>query len=1109
MKRRTFLKTSAAAAAVASIQGCGSDSSNEDIKVDNSAKHTVNISYVAPSQSVDSMLEGLTDANRALAEAYILEQSIDSSNKATAASKYYFHSGVAKEMTKSTKRSDDDIDLHVISSEFSSLKATLFYITHELDTPADDGRTYGLNCLYLYIPESANIDDTDGSVDITIDNPVDETIKALLFMHPSLSQLDATRAQEIVDFIDLDTLNNVWKTQIELTTAMSDDSWYTATVLSDPSTSEAYQFSDGANVGTSIYKFLPTETIADTLADPLYDLMSQVSNDSTISSFVNHNKATSDTIDSTRSRMQRWRNSLRETTSSTDAITIESSNSKSGYVVELESISTYADAFSGSDFDADTPVVKITMKNGYRRFVSFYAEYQDLDGNAITVEAGGESGGDAWELMGGDSTLYGDNTHYSMATLPGPSEVLSIPIADYYTEDMSIVFHPDANSIVIYGATAGSYGDRSSTMETFPAAMTITFDMIIPTMLLALSASIQDEGAWEQLVLNDGAAFVTGMVEAILEASSNGGFSSKQLATFAIDSGVDLIYAVLSVNAGDITTFLLESFAESEVEDSVPIIGIALMVANVIVDASELAQTSDAIANSAWVSSTTLTRTHTVSIQVLPDEDNFEFPESSDTVTLILQSPQGKVYQEVSMSKDDAVGNVDTSIIVDQTLFADGSGSTVEALQYTFDNVPEGGEISISALFTSGTEYYVVGYAKLTGITNLDSPTVAFRIEQILVTLSNDSIYAHSRKLSYSDAGALEWTETTTAPTTVNNLRSDGTTDNEISKLLSIAINDKSGALGYSFTTEIDGVFKTISKNVSAKSDAPTEGLKELTSTSDTNAFVLYDMLAEPEISDENFILLLKDGVYYAKSVTISTDASDFGISDTKNFGKFSATITAAAYDSVNRVIAGVDSKNKRLHILTLSDSELDDSDTTAYGQRLSIPCTSVASSSITQNDYNSLNDLLSSPSVVSFSPSGRLFVVDQTDTNDYIKVFNAHGIPLLYSGFNSSASSVLKSESGDIEYLDLSVDSEGYFFILKTVGSTDEIENYKLDLYAKDGTFLAQTSGMAAHKMHADYWRNVYTLNYEQTTNDGHSEPTISIWVPPVTSGSVISDYE
>jgi len=262
-------------------------------------------------------------------------------------------------------------------------------------------------------------------------------------------------------------------------------------------------------------------------------------------------------------------------------------------------------------------------------------------------------------------------------------------------------------------------------------------------------------------------------------------------------------------------------------------------------------------------------------------------------------------------------------------------------------------------------------------------------------------------------------------------------------------------------------------------------------------------------VSNENFILMLKDGYYYAKSISIDPDAGSFGVSDTENFGKFSVEITAAAYDSVDRVIAGLDSKNKRLHILALSDEALQDADTTAYGQRLSVPVSANADSTVTQSIYNTLNDLLCDPAVVAYSPAGRLFVVDRTDANDYIRIFTAHGAPLAYSGFGGLTSSVLKSEDETIVYLDLSVDSEGYFFILKTVGDNSVLENYKLDLYAKDGTFLTQTSGVAAHKMRSDYWRNVYTLNYEQTSNAGYAEPTVSIWIPPVTGGTVISDYE
>jgi len=1120
MKRRTFLKTSAASAAALSISGCGGSGSSptSTSSTDKSQRHDVSIQYNIPTNSISDILDTLSPENRVLADNYIAEMGLDNTTKLSGSSKYYFKNTAMTTSSASNKApslasSNDEIDLHVISTDFSSIKATVFYITHDLDTPADDGRTYGLDCLYLYIPDSDSPVNDDGSIDIVIDNPVDETIKALLFMHPSLFQLDATKAAQIVSHIDLDSLYNIWKIQIILTNAMLDDSWYTATALSDPSTSEEILFTDGDNAGTSIYKFIPTDDIGSTLADPLRDLINQVSNDPDLTSIFKHAPTASDTVDTTPSRASRWRSSLRkasstDTTTAGSSVTLESNVDKYGYKIELSDTSTYGDTFNDSSLDSDTPVVKLKFENSYRRYISFYAQYNDIDGNAIDIDIDGSTGNDAWEILGGDASSYNDDSTFLMKMLSAPSEFYSIPTEDYSEDEIQIAFHPDANSITVYGATVGSYGDRSTLMEPLPAAMTITFEMIIPTILLAVSAAIQDEDAWDKIIISDGLSFIETIYDDLIVASANGGLTSDQLLSFAMDVGIDAISAAISLNSGAISEFLFGEVEESEVEDAIPIVGIVLMVANVAAAVSELAQTSVAIANSAWVSSTELTRTHSVSLQVLPDENDFEFPESSDTVTLILQSAQGKVCQEVTMNKEDIAANSDTSVIVDQTLFEDGSSSTVEAVLYTFTDVPEGGVINVSAFFTSSSTGSVLGFAQLVGVTNLDSPTYAFRIEEILTTLSSESVYTHKRKLAYSSSGDLEWSDTTTPPSTLYNLRSDGTTDNEISKLLSISINDKSGALGYSFTTEIDGVFKTISKNVSAKSDTPSEGYKEIISTSDTNSFVLYSMLAEPEAINESFLLYLKDGIYYAKSISIDPDLNDFAISDTTNYGKFSVVISAAAYDSTNKIMAGIDSVNKRLHILSLSDTELSDDDTSANGQRLSIATTGI-SSDTSSSDYEILSDLLTNPSVVSFSPTSRLFVVDSTSTNDYIKVFNVYGSPLAYSSFGGATYSVLKTEIEDIEYLDLSVDSQGYFFILKTVGGTDSIDNYKLDLYDIDGTFLAQTSGMAANKMHADYWRNIYSLNYEQTTNDGHSEPTISIWVPPVTGGELISDYQ
>ena len=292
MQRRTFLQGSVATAAALSMGACSSNNSTSSDAVDVGAMHSVKVHYKVHVHSKEDILETLSTKEMLKAQAYLDGVTESSSTPKSLPDTYFFHSASSEQMQKTTIRAaGDDIDLHVVTTEFSSTKATVFYITHALDTPADDGRTYGLTCLYLYIPDvSANAggnnaldtnstadsnssDTTQSVVEIIIDDPVSETIKAMLFMHPSLGKLRADDAKKILSHIDLSSLYNIWKPRFLLSDAMSDDSWYNATKLQNTETQEDFTFSGGINQGKAIYQFLPIDTIADSLADPLQDLM--------------------------------------------------------------------------------------------------------------------------------------------------------------------------------------------------------------------------------------------------------------------------------------------------------------------------------------------------------------------------------------------------------------------------------------------------------------------------------------------------------------------------------------------------------------------------------------------------------------------------------------------------------------------------------------------------------------------------------------------------------------------------------------------------------------------------------------------------------------------
>ena len=87
-------------------------------------------------------------------------------------------------------------------------------------------------------------------------------------------------------------------------------------------------------------------------------------------------------------------------------------------------------------------------------------------------------------------------------------------------------------------------------------------------------------------------------------------------------------------------------------------------------------------------------------------------------------------------------------------------------------------------------------------------------------------------------------------------------------------------------------------------------------------------------------------------------------------------------------------------------------------------------------------------------------------------------------------------------EYLDIAVEFSGYIYVL----STDASHAHRLDIYHPTQTGalpICTTRNLNAARHAVDFWRNVYSLNYEVLTLPGggipgFTEPSVSLWVPP-----------
>ena len=153
-------------------------------------------------------------------------------------------------------------------------------------------------------------------------------------------------------------------------------------------------------------------------------------------------------------------------------------------------------------------------------------------------------------------------------------------------------------------------------------------------------------------------------------------------------------------------------------------------------------------------------------------------------------------------------------------------------------------------------------------------------------------------------------------------------------------------------------------------------------------------------------------------------------------------------------------------------------------------------------NDY--------SDAVVKVREEGREWLIEDKDhTMAYLaKVIGAQSNVVSVYQYISYMNLYNPVDTKKQTYLDFSIESKGYLYVLSYVDAGTKETDYYLDIYNPDGSFLVRTPdetlcvGTPQHvnaaKIDVDEFRTMHTLNFEKMTGKhGYTEPTISQWIP------------
>jgi hypothetical protein len=382
-------------------------------------------------------------------------------------------------------------------------------------------------------------------------------------------------------------------------------------------------------------------------------------------------------------------------------------------------------------------------------------------------------------------------------------------------------------------------------------------------------------------------------------------------------------------------------------------------------------------------------------------------------------------------------------------------------------------------------------------------------LTQCTPPVSKLTTYDHWAKTVIGAGGFATWQVIPTPPTpTATRLDLNCDAMDSLCELSAITVNENSGHVGYTFRATGEGipacsandsdinplnslyVFQDIFNNASLNAIFPACGFGRrpditypLVGVPGTNSYFL-----QPGIDPRS-----NRAVMHVRETTVTAGMSNamFDLSQTTCWGQFTQ-----AQDRVvvhpSKYIAGVNRKTHKLEILQLDPN----------GQRPD----AMAAQTYVKAGQGPRVGALDDPVAVCVGLDGTLLVLEQG--NQRIQAFNVHGIPVFYfpSGPVGAFSAVapLRSQSEEVTYLDLTVDATGYLYVLYYLGEGSKAADYYVDIYDAAGVYQATTGGIAAARVAVDYFRNLYTLNYEQLGSGiVRPQPSISIWTPSVPTGS------
>jgi len=733
--------------------------------------------------------------------------------------------------------------------------------------------------------------------------------------------------------------------------------------------------------------------------------------------------------------------------------------------------------------------VQITLNNvanWFLRFLGVYLQFRDRDENIIPIS---KLPSDTLPDVAPDLNLSRENALFG-GIVPPVYSIAGIPIYPPGQASILVNMPPAAATVNVFyaglGLSGSAIGPNRVTDVGFGLTLAVNFGLVALFMAVGistLSATIKAFIPVAQAV----AAQLVNVLGAFLSSAPS-----------LIVAGLNLIRGLLMAFVGkgltQLLTFILTQMFAAQLINSIPIAGQIARAAAAIIGVAQLGVTLVEVGISPPAYQFDLAFTHDLSVNIEPDPTRGTFP----------QLPPGYIlYYKVDYLFDNG-----SAQFLDHV---DVPDPNIKMIPIMLKGIPWGGQVNISVGFYArkeSTSQSENDWCASKGTTGLVSNTVDTAnnivLKDIVVPIQKETVYIHTSKTVLDGEGNHRWMRTTTPPPFVP--PSSGQQPGNMGAFRSITVRQATssnpGYVGYSWQSFSSGIIGCqtnahgqLDQAANVNTDMGNNGENAQNGYAATSCGLQGTATAGLKLSYN----LLTDGKANFYLDTSSLMLREIQLDPVpefvnpvlgKSFGKLNLDSTMLLLHPAGHAVS-INNANSKIEALRLPFNSMDDS---LAAERFRAR---------TYSGQGSRPGLIKSPIAACITAEGVILVLEDSIGNNRIQAFDLGGNPVSYFKGQSSPYFLQLNATEGSTYLDLAVEFSGYIYVLSRNPS---LPVFRLDIYhpaQSDTQPICTTRNVNAARLTVDFWRNVYTLNYEVLRLPtgqipARTEPSVSFWVPP-----------